>query len=107
MRIIKLMADYGCHPLWDIGPTGPRDIDPQNLPLSESLIKKLEIWSRQYDETLNEDYPPDSGFPTTSEHGSFVMQGKYLAQEISKELGSEYKVFYYDDLIDKTIAIEN
>ena len=39
---IKLMADYGCYPLWWVNSQKIGDIDPETLPLSQQTINRLE-----------------------------------------------------------------
>ncbi len=98
---IKVMTDYHCHPLWNVGSSGPYNIDPHTLPISADLIARLERWADQYDQTLNDDYPPDSGFATPEEHHAFVAEGRQLAYELQQQLGDGYDVFYFDYLTSK------
>jgi len=37
VRIIKLMADYQCFPLWEASPGKVGNVDPNTLPISEGL----------------------------------------------------------------------
>ena len=43
MRRLKLMADYGCHPLWGTVDPEIGDLDPASLPLSAALVADLFI----------------------------------------------------------------
>ena len=45
MNLIKLMADYQCHPLWNLSPGEYGDIDPSNLPTSEGLKQEPAKWA--------------------------------------------------------------
>ncbi len=58
---IKLMADYGCYPLWWADKYAG-DIDPATLSLSQETISRLEKWADVYDAKLNWDDPASSGF---------------------------------------------
>ena len=58
---IKLWADYGSYPLWGVDEID--NIAPEELPLSQATIQRLNPWQDTYDKTLNQDYPPLSDFP--------------------------------------------
>lgn len=53
MRVIKLMADYQCFPLWEASPGAVGNIDPKDLPISLSLQRELMVWAEKFDATLN------------------------------------------------------
>lgn len=90
MKKIKLMPDYNCYPLWDIDKL--KNIAPQELPLSKKLCVKLESWQKQYDKTLNSDYPPLSGFENEKMKKSFIKEAENLKKELQVELGNEYEI---------------
>lgn len=92
MRAIKLMADYQCFPLWEASPGEVGNIDPNELPISQDLKARLSNWARQYDETLNMDYPPDSGFESAGAEAEFKQEGLRLAEQLRVELGPEYEI---------------
>jgi hypothetical protein len=50
---IKLMADYGCDPLWWADADKVGNIDPAKLPLSQETINHLRKWATAYNATLN------------------------------------------------------
>jgi hypothetical protein len=52
---IKLMADYGCYPLWWVSGDLVGNIDPAKLPLSHETINRLYKWAAVYNTTLNWD----------------------------------------------------
>lgn len=95
MKRIKFMEDYGCWALWHMdyeidGEMG--NIDPQSLPISKQLIDKLNQWSALYDATLDQDYPPDSGFQEIIEAENFLKTGHNLVDLLQTELGSSYLI---------------
>jgi len=90
--VIRLMADYQCHPLWDLTIDQYGDIDPAGLPLSEALRLRLAEWARLYDETLNMDSPQDSGFKSEALETEFKTEGHRLAEYLRKELGPNFTV---------------
>src|SRR5665647_1515482 len=94
MNKIKLMADYETSPVWDEGPGGPGDIDLETLPISIDLRADLLAWSDRFDATLDQDYPPDSGFATPEEEQQFVADGAALAARLVDELGTDWQVDY-------------
>jgi hypothetical protein len=94
MRTIKLMAEYGCTVLWDFDPDRIGPIDPESLPLTAELKAALHKWAAAYDRTLNQEYPPESGFNSPTEEEAFQAEGRRLWKELQAQLGEEYKVVY-------------
>ncbi len=92
MKRIKVMADYQCHPLWDLSPGAYGDIDPCALPISDELKQRLSDWARAFDETLNLADPASSGFENMDVEAAFKRQGIQLAEQLQNELGPEYVV---------------
>jgi hypothetical protein len=93
---IKLMADYGCYPLWWVSSEKMGDIDPETLPLSQQTINRLEKWAEMYDAKLNEDEPTLSSFSSNEEQASF--------EEEEINLGTAKRGNFSDlkaDLLDK------
>ena len=95
-RKIRLMADYNCFPLWDIGETGPMNLDPGELPLSEGLVGDLMEWARMYDQTLDRSDPLNSDFANDGDSTRFADEGRRLAQRLARELGSSWSIYYFD-----------
>lgn len=94
MRIIKLMADYQCYPLWDISPNFCGDIDPNILPISKCLKEGLKKWSDVFDQTLNLEDPKKSGFKSKGEEIHFKNQGISLFKQLQKELGNKFIIVF-------------
>jgi hypothetical protein len=92
MKNIKLMADYQCHPLWNMSPAEYGDVNPDDLPISQDLKDRLTAWARASDATLNMDYPPDSGFESEEAEAEFKREGYRLAEQLRTELGPEFTV---------------
>ena len=96
---LRLRPDYHCSPLWlpdgqALGEVGP-DIDPDDLPLSPSLKQALWHWAAAYDRTLNQEYPPESGFPSRADAHAFQREGERLWNELRRELPAT-RVSYFD-----------
>ncbi|NHB62293.1 hypothetical protein [Photorhabdus sp. RW14-46] len=94
MKRIKLMVDYDCYPLWLDSDDEVGNIDPDVLPISDSLKEELNNWSKQYDETLNLDDPLSSGFSTPEAETVFKEKGQYLREKLQTELNNGYEVIY-------------
>ncbi|HEU4324728.1 MAG TPA: hypothetical protein VFS21_16405 [Roseiflexaceae bacterium] len=99
---IKLRPDYASYPLWwadeRVG-----DIDPEELPLEPDIIRDLIAWSDAYDATFNEEYPPDSGFPTPDDEIAFEREGIRLWKELRQRLAPDYDVIYHSYYLRKTL----
>jgi hypothetical protein len=95
--IIKLHADYDCFPLWRIGPQTVENIDPQRLPISQELKRMIYVWQQQYDETLNRDDPPSSGFTSHEHLIDFDADGWEIWRRLSQELEGLYRIQYYSE----------
>ncbi len=100
---IKLMADYGCDPLWGVETDEIGDIDPTTLPISEITIKRLEKWVQTYEESLNWGDPDDSNSPEEKELKDFEQEGINLWLKLRQELSPNYQVIYYSQLRQKVI----
>jgi hypothetical protein len=92
MKILKLMADYHCFPLWNVSSCEVGNISPDDLPLSKTLNKRLAYWASVYDKTLNMEYPPDSGFSSEQEEKWFKQEGALIFECLKHEIGHEYHV---------------
>lgn len=68
------------------------DIDPNTLPISDELKRKLVDWAVTFDETLDSVDPGNSGFKSVEAEAAFKEQGIQLAEQLQKELGHEYLV---------------
>ncbi|MCA0209409.1 MAG: hypothetical protein LCH74_10150 [Proteobacteria bacterium] len=94
---IKIMADYGCSPLWWDQPDKVGNIHPEELKLSLELSADLRVWSAAYDATLNHDSPTESGFATAADELSFHESGKRLAERAALEMRNRALVRYHLD----------
>ena len=92
MRIVRLMPDYHCFPLWEGSPGSVGNIDPRTLPISNDLASDLLEWSAVYNTTLNMDDPLSSGFPSEIEEARFKKMGYKLGERLQHELENEWIV---------------
>ncbi len=91
---IKLMPDYHSYPLWLLG-ADYDNLAPNDLPLSQATIARLDSWAKKYDATLNDDYPPDSGFASLEDEVIFELEGIILWLQLRQELPTYYEIVYY------------
>jgi len=92
MRTLKLMADYDCWPLWEASPGLIGNVDPGDLPISQSLNDRLARWATDFDATLDRDNPIQSGFSTSEDEAAFLARGTALGTELQAELGPTFQV---------------
>ena len=92
---LKLMPDYGCHPLWyhaeKVG-----NVDPHTIPLSQALIRELEAWAARYDARLRR--ADGAVCVTAAEQLAFERQGLTLLRKLRQELGPAWRVVYFSDI---------
>lgn len=94
--VVRVMADYGCFPLWGGRADHPGDLDPRLLPITSTLAADLLAWARAYDDTLDRADPAASGFPTPEHEAGFHRRGAELARELARQLPAPYRVRYFD-----------
>lgn len=104
MKAIKLMPDYNTFPLWHYEGEEVGAIDPIQLPLTGHLPERLTRWAKWYDTTLNQEYPPDSGFRSVGELIAFDKEGVLLWRDLRLALAKEYKVVFYSLLLAKVLT---
>jgi hypothetical protein len=104
MTSIKVMTDYHCFPLWHYGADEVGEIDPTSLLISKELSSSLIDWAAEYDATLNEDDPANSGFLSSLAEADFIEKGLKLAQELKSVLGN-VEVYYYHEGIGRDVRI--
>ncbi|MFD7903611.1 hypothetical protein ACFV4G_15350 [Kitasatospora sp. NPDC059747] len=96
-RVIRVLADYDCYPLWLTGEHSG-DLSPGDpmLGLTSELIESLEAWSAEFDDTLCREDPASSGFPSKESEERFYEVGYALSRQLAGELGRGWKVSYFD-----------
>jgi hypothetical protein len=97
-RILKLMADYDCFPIWEVFSDGIENITPDSLPISDDLKKDLHTWSDVYDQTLNIDDPESSGFVDAQSEQKFEIEGKRLWSELRSQLQTTCQILYFSEI---------
>ncbi len=72
--------------------SGPVDIT--SLPISDALKESISRWDQQFQDTFDNNYPPDSGFVSPNLRAAHINQGVQLAQWLQQELGKDYHVAF-------------
>jgi hypothetical protein len=98
------MVDYHCFPLWELLGDGLHNVDPEKLDISTELRVALSNWASSYDRTLNQEYPPDSGFATPTDEEAFEAEGLRLWKQLQAELGADVQVVYRSQRTGETNA---
>lgn len=104
MEKIKLMADYGCYPLWWMSPDKIGNINPETLPLTQETITRLEKWEESYNAKLNWQDPGNSPDLSPEEEAAFENEGISLWKQLQKELAPNYEVVYFSDSLGKIVT---
>ena len=85
MRRLRLHPEYGAGPLWEDDWDGESALAPtsESLGLSAELCEALNTWQAIYDATLNQEYPPDSAFPSERDRLAWEQSGPRSAPAAS------------------------
>lgn len=97
MNKIRLSLEYMCSSVWLVFPDGGLDdIGPDKLPISDNLKHDITKWNRIYQATLDQNYPPDSGFSSEPANKllweAFHEEGQILFARLKQELDGAYEV---------------
>jgi hypothetical protein len=103
MKIIKIMPEFDMSPLWlkESANRPYENVSINSLDISNSLIARIIEWDSKYQQTFNEDYPPDSGFTSTQEEEKFEECGMTIWQDLKSELSNKTIVIYYSPVRNK------
>ncbi|MFI6079466.1 hypothetical protein ACIBBB_00410 [Streptomyces sp. NPDC051217] len=93
---VRVHADYQCFPTWVHRGHASENVAPDTLPISVGLAREFDQWGADFDATLDQDNPVDSGFRTPQEAEDFGERGERLARRLQLELGDSTRVVYYD-----------
>ncbi len=101
---IKLMADYGCYPLWWVSSDKIGNINPETLPLSQETIKRLDKWEEIYNATLNWQDPANSPELSVEAEAAFEEEGISLWKQLQTELAPNYQLVYFSESLGKVLT---
>jgi hypothetical protein len=100
---IRLMADYGAYPLWDLDPESIGPINPADLPLKMETLLALRKWSEKYQAQLNIADPARSETFNARELKEFEEEGLGLWRLLREELQPEYEIEYFSESKQRSI----
>jgi hypothetical protein len=97
VRRVRLMADYFAFPLWAVASGEPDAtwsgmLSPEALPLSASLVEKLQHWADEHDELFDSEFE----WPSEEARTAWIDRGRQLALQLRAELGPAYEVAYFE-----------
>jgi hypothetical protein len=93
--LIKIMPDYGCFPLWKRNKESEifQNINHLDLNISNEIKIKLDEWNLVYQNTFNNDYPPNSSFINLKAAFDFEKEGLLIWKQLIDE--TEEQIVYY------------
>jgi hypothetical protein len=97
-RLLKLMTDYHCNPIWEYSDSGDLydNPDPETLPLSAQTMCDLRAWADWFDTFINFADPHDSRNVLPEEWAAFDRAGRRLWETLQRELGPGWVVSYFE-----------
>lgn len=84
LSCVKVMAGYGCHPLWSVGQRLNADFAPEDLGLSDALAADLCAWAAQFDRACDQGLPGADEW-TEDEARRHAAAGLRLAERLKAE----------------------
>ena len=93
-KYLKIMPEYGCSPLWVSDNNGTFN----NLYIRKiglSLVNRIDVWNQLYQSTLNQEYPPESGFVNTIEMYNFEKEDIRIWKDLLNVYFNITKITYW------------
>jgi hypothetical protein len=95
MKYLKLSPEYECSPLWvSLDDEIYENFEIDASPFDQLLKNKIFNWAKNFEDTLNQDYPPNSGFRSVKEEEQFEQRGVAIWRDIIQS---------YSDLFNKVL----
>jgi len=104
MKTLKIKAEYGCSPIWIKEEGGIFEnilIDDEGLSLPVEIMEVLKKWQDEYENTYDENYPPDSAFSSLDAEKLFNQNGVKIWNDLIEYFNGKFKVIYFDVLENK------
>ncbi|MEV6228503.1 hypothetical protein AB0L88_11610 [Saccharopolyspora shandongensis] len=111
---VRLAAEWGAGPLWvSFGPAAepvaanylPEEVRDV-LQIPADLLLDIARWDHDYQRILDENYPPDSKFPSEAAALRFRRAGFALAKQLRAALPPEITVEYAENFSDRILNIK-
>ena len=108
---LRYFFEFGAGPLWAINDAARRDfsiayISPESLPLSEETQRRAGELAAWYDQSLNQEYPPDPSPWRQDECDRFNNASKQLFAIICTELGEDYNLVDQQQVLSEDPELE-
>ena len=106
MKYLKISPEYGTNPLWlKFDNEIPQNIDVNNTNFNSGLKNKISEWARVFDLTLNQDYPPESGFQSLEDEIKFENNGYSIWELIKEKYSNNFDaISYHSVILNKTFT---
>ncbi len=95
MRLLRLMPDYGCWPIWSGGAGDCDNIDPEDLPIADGSRDRLQRWVDAFDAILDPGDPAASDFATAGDEVAHEREGRELWRILEAELAPDFRLHYH------------
>ncbi len=82
--VIRFFSSFRCWPTWNHADGD--NLDPASLGLPPDLLARLLAWDDRFQAIFNDDYPPDSAFPTPEAEAEWTREGDAIVAAL-KALG--------------------
>ncbi len=92
MKYIKFGVEYGAPPFFNTDVDKMGHIDFDEMGLSNDLLSRIREWDNDFQNTFDENYPPDSGFKSENDVFLHNLEGKEISVLMQKELGKDFLV---------------
>lgn len=91
MKYLKLSPEYETSPLW-ISFNGRifDNLDIEATAFDAVLKKRIADWAKNFDSTLNQEYPRDSGFSTPQQEKDFEFDALGIWKTIIQDYSDNY-----------------
>lgn len=105
--LLKIMPEYECSSLW-ISNDGHffLHLEIFDAPFDNQLKHFIKDWAQRFDATLNQEYPPDSGFSDMLEQDAFEEDGIKIWLEILNNYTHIYNNVHYWSYAKKRLFLD-
>jgi hypothetical protein len=83
-RRIRLLADYQCAPLWALDDRLFGEVHPEDLGLSQALVRDLRAWAAEYTDSFSREPPVMSNW-TDAQYEAHARASHPLARRLARE----------------------
>ncbi|CAA6806180.1 MAG: Unknown protein [uncultured Campylobacterales bacterium] len=95
IKKIEFGVEFMAPPFFNPSSEEVGHLDFDEIPITEKLKQEIKEWDEVYQNTYNDEYPPDSCFKSKKQKQWFYKRGRELFEKLKQELPN-VKVYYYD-----------